>query len=124
MLSYRHGFHAGGWADVHKHVVLAALLGRLREKETPLSFVDAFAGDGIYDLTGAEAVKTGEFHIGIARLFGVAEAPPAITSYLSVVRAMNPLGELRAYPGSPALARALLRADDRLVLNELHPTAY
>lgn len=124
MLSYRHGFHAGGWADVHKHVALVLLLSHLRQKPTPFSVVDAFAGDAVYDLTGPEASKTREFETGICRIWSSGDAPDGVAGYLSAVHALNPSNDLAAYPGSPALARAALRSDDRLILNELHPTAH
>ncbi len=125
MLSYRHGFHAGGWADVHKHVAVALLLAHLRQKSTPFVVLDAFAGDAVYDLTGPEAVKTREFETGIAQIWQTTDAPAGVADYLSAVRACNSAaGPLVAYPGSPALARAALRDEDRLILNELHPTAH
>ena len=126
MLSYRHGFHAGGWADVHKHVCLALLFLHLRQKSAPFSMVDVFAGDAVYDLTGAEATKTREFETGIARVWSAADAPFGVAEYLAAVRRANPLGARSAvrYPGSPGLARSALREGDRLILNELHPTAH
>ena len=124
MLSYRHGFHAGFWADVHKHTALAILLARLRRKPAPFCVVDPFAGDGVYDLSAPAAQKTGEFHDGIARIWQRPDAPAGLGWYLDNVRAMNPGGRLTVYPGSPALARAALRDDDRLILAELHSTAH
>ena len=124
MLSYRHGFHAGHWADVHKHVLLVALLGHLAARDRPFQVLDLFAGDGVYDLTAAEALKTAEFRAGIARIWRRRDGPPGIVRYLGLVRALNGAGRLRVYPGSPALARALLRDQDRLSLCELHPAAH
>ena len=128
MLSYRHGFHAGGWADVHKHVAIALLLLHLRQKSTAFAVLDAFAGDAVYDLTGPEATKTREFETGIARIWDEPNAPPGVVEYVAAVRTFNDLGrdgaKLVRYPGSPALARAALRDSDRLILNELHPTAH
>ncbi len=124
MLSYRHGFHAGGWADVHKHVAFTLLLSHLRQKPAAFSVVDAFAGDAVYDLGGPDALKTREFEAGIARIWDTVDAPPGVEAYLASVRAANHGGTPTVYPGSPALARGLLRAGDRLILNELHPTAY
>lgn len=124
MLSYRHGFHAGYWADVHKHVVLAVLLGHLRRKDAPFCVIDAFAGDGVYDLSSAPALKTGAFRDGIARLWRRTDGPAAVQWYLDRVRSANAGGGLGRYPGSPALARAALRASDQLVLGELHPTSH
>lgn len=124
MLSYRHGFHAGNWADVQKHTALALLLGHLRRKDKPFCVLDAFAGDGVYDLAAPEAVKTGEFQEGIARLWQRRDAPAGADWYLDRVRAINPGDALERYPGSPMLARAALREDDRVILGELHPAAY
>lgn len=124
MLSYRHGFHAGNWADVHKHVALALLLAHLRVKAKPFTVIDAFAGDGVYDLTAPEALKTAEFESGIAKVWTRKDAPAGVAEYLDVVRAFNAGGRLARYPGSPAIARASLREADRVVLAELHPTAH
>lgn len=124
MLSYRHGFHAGHWADVHKHALLVALMGRLAARDRPLQVFDLFAGDGLYDLTSAEALKTAEFRAGIARIWRRRGGSPGLARYLGLVRALNGDSRLRIYPGSPALARALLRDQDRMTLCELHPTAH
>lgn len=129
MLSYRHGFHAGNWADVHKHAALALALRHLRRKDSPFCVIDPFAGEGAYDLAAPEARKTGEYRDGIEKIWRRADAPPGVDWYLGQVRDANPAvpdvgGRLIAYPGSPALARANLRPDDRLILGELHPTAH
>lgn len=122
MLSYRHSFHAGNFADVLKHSVLALLLEGLRRKEAPFCYLETHAGVGRYDLHGAAAQKTGEWREGIARLWPAAEPPEAAAPYLDAVRALNGDGNLRFYPGSPRIARHLLRPQDRMVLMELHPT--
>jgi len=124
MLSYRHGFHAGNWADVHKHVALMLLLGHLRRKPKPFCVIDVFAGDGVYDLTSPEARKTGEFKLGIGRIHRRADGPPGVAEFLDALRASDIEGALATYPGSPALARGALRDRDRLILCERHPTAY
>lgn len=123
MLSYLHGFHAGNFADVHKHVALNLLLGQLLGKEAPLAYLDTHAGRGLYDLQAPDALKTAESALGIARLWD-AELPAVLASYVAEVRRCNPEGGLRYYPGSPAIARAMLRAQDRLILCELHPTEF
>lgn len=122
LLSYQHSYHAGGPADVHKHVALSILLARLRQKEKPFCVIDLYAGDGTYDLAAAAAEKTKEFQSGIAKLWP--EMPPAADLYADVLRDLNADGDLKRYPGSPAIARAALRAGDRLIVNELHPAAY
>lgn len=123
MLSYRHGFHAGHAADVLKHAVFVFVLGHLQRKVGPLLVLDTHAGAGLYDLASAEAAKTGEFRGGIGRLLpaGSENAPELLADYLALVRARNPQETLRVYPGSPALALAMNRPQDRLAFFELHP---
>ena len=122
-MNYRHIFHAGNFADVLKHAVLARVLTHLKMKDTPFRVIDTHAGTGVYDLASVEAGKTGEWLGGIGRLNGPdAEALPAgaaevLEPLLAVIRAMPP----SAYPGSPEIARRMLRHGDALVLNELHP---
>jgi 23S rRNA (adenine2030-N6)-methyltransferase len=122
-MNYRHAYHAGNFADVVKHAVVALILRRLLAKPQPMMVLDAFAGVGLYDLGGVEALKTGEAARGIQRVW----PPPGgalgqgLAPYLDVVAALNPRGPLALYPGSPELARRLLRLEDRLVLVELHP---
>ena len=120
MLSYRHGFHAGNAGDVLKHSALAAALALLTRKDKPLCYVESHAGAGRYDLAGARAQKTGEYRAGIGRLWGRDDAPATLEPYLRAVRGENADGLLRLYPGSPAVAAAVLRPDDRLVLMEVN----
>lgn len=120
MLSYRHGFHAGNAGDVLKHAALAAALALLTRKDKPLCYLESHAGAGRYDLADARAQKTREHRRGIARLWDRTDTPPALEPYLRAVRAENPDGVLRRYPGSPAVAARVLRPDDRLVLMELN----
>lgn len=122
MLSYRHAFHAGNFADVFKHVLLTHLIGALRRKDKPFRVLDSHAGAGRYDLHSAPARKNREFTDGIGRLWRRSGLSPQLGEYLDRVRALNPGGKLRWYPGSPRIARDLLRPGDRLVLTELHPT--
>lgn len=123
MLSYRHAFHAGNFADVLKHAVLVHALRHAKAKPKPIYFLDTHAGAGSYDLRSAKAAKTGEFRAGIARVLAAdGPVPELLRPYLELVRAANPPGELCHYPGSPALARAVLRPLDRLELVELHGT--
>lgn len=122
MLSYRHGFHAGNFADVHKHVALVMLLRQLCRKPAPFCFLDTHAGAGLYDLTSRFAQKLREFESGIARVRAAPEPPPAVADYLEIVAAANAPGELSSYPGSPLIARRLLRPQDRMILVELHST--
>ena len=128
-MNYRHAFHAGGFADVVKHSVLALLIERLKQKDTPFRVIDTHAGVGVYDLTSSAAVRSGEWRDGIGRLWGRLrrrDLPPALAALLSpwleAVKAANAPGDtLRRYPGSPWIARHLLRRQDRLTAVELHP---
>jgi len=120
-MNYRHAFHAGNHADVLKHYVLSRLIALLSRKEAPFAYLDSHAGVGLYDLQGDQASRTGEWLQGIARLWQAEDVPDQLVDYLEVIRAMNPDGVLRHYPGSPELARLLTREQDRLHLNEKHP---
>ncbi len=121
-MNYRHAYHAGNFADVVKHAVLALLLGHLRKKPTPFCVIDTHAGIGCYDLTAEAAAKTGEFQHGIGRLLETGPLPALLDDYLAAVKAVNPgWPELRFYPGSPWISRSQLRPTDRLTLVELHP---
>ncbi|MBO4223157.1 23S rRNA (adenine(2030)-N(6))-methyltransferase RlmJ [Bradyrhizobium neotropicale] len=125
-MNYRHAFHAGGFADVIKHIVLVRILLYLQEKPAALRLIDTHAGAGLYDLTSDEARRGGEWLTGIARVMQARfsnEALPLVLPYLDIVRAFSPPGELKAYPGSPLIARALLRPQDRLTACELEPEA-
>jgi len=122
LFSYRHGFHAGNHADVLKHAVLVQMLAYLCAKETPIWFVDSHAGAGVYGLDSAFAQKNGEFRDGIGKLWGRKDLPPLLADYLRQVKALNPDGELRQYPGSPQIALQMLRAQDHIQLFELHST--
>lgn len=130
MLSYRHSFHAGNFADVHKHAVLSLLLAALRKKESPFCCIDTHAGAGRYDLNSAAAQKNREYLGGIGRLWRRGDVPPAFAAYLAAVRVLNaetaPPADSpaapRCYPGSPRIVRHHLRPQDRLILTELHGT--
>ena len=120
MLSYRHGFHAGNFADVLKHMVLLAVLDHLGRKPKALFYIDTHAGAGSYDLSSDFAQKKREYESGIGRLWDVIDAPVAVARYLECVRDANDGAALERYPGSPAIARHLLKAADRLILFERH----
>jgi 23S rRNA (adenine2030-N6)-methyltransferase len=122
MLAYRHAFHAGNHADVLKHTVLMRVLHYMNQKPKPYRLVDTHAGAGGYSLEGRYAQKKGEFEQGIARLWDRDDLPEALADYVQRVREFNPDGRLEQYPGSPAFAQMLLRAQDQLRLFELHPT--
>src|SRR6201999_3516336 len=125
-MNYRHAFHAGGFADVIKHIVLVRILTYLQDKQAAFRVIDTHAGAGVYDLTGEEARRGGEWLTGIARLMQARfseAALPLVTPYLDIVRPFNTQAELKAYPGSPLIARALLRPQDRLTACEVEPKA-
>ncbi len=119
-MNYRHGFHAGNFADCMKHALLVWLLGAMARKPAPFLLLDTHAGAGLYDLGDDAARRTGEWQRGVGRLRppGPGGPPPPLAPFLYALEAAAPPGH---YPGSPVLARALLRPDDRLVCCELHP---
>ena len=119
-MNYRHAYHAGNFADVMKHAVLALVVEHLKKKEKPFFLLDTHAGTGMTDLSGEEAQKTGEHAQGIARLLAAADPHPALGVYLDAVCALGG-SPLALYPGSPALMAHLARANDRLAFCELHP---
>ena len=123
-MNYHHEFHAGNFADVFKHAVLCRILHYLRTKPAAFRVIDTHAGAGLFDLSSSEASRSGEWHDGIEKLMA-AQLPQALADllspYLEVVGALNERGRLRVYPGSPALARAWLRPQDRLIACELEP---
>ncbi len=121
-MNYRHAYHAGSFADVVKHAALALIIAHLKTKPAPFVVIDTHAGRGRYDLDAPDALKTGEAARGILALLALARPPAALSPYLAAVRRQNPGGgKIRVYPGSPKIARALLRPRDRLVCVELHP---
>jgi 23S rRNA (adenine2030-N6)-methyltransferase len=122
MLAYRHAFHAGNHADVLKHATLVAVLRHMNAKDKAWRLVDTHAGAGAYALHAEHAQKHAEYKQGIARLWQTGDLPPLLADYVAQVRAFNPHEELALYPGSPRIARALMRPQDQLRLFELHPT--
>ena len=120
MLSYRHGFHAGNHADVLKHFVWTQLLRHLTRKDKPLWVLDTHAGAGCYSLEQGYAARNAEFETGIVRLWSRTDLPAPLAAYVEQVRAVNPDGVLRNYPGSPQFALQMTRDQDRLRFFELH----
>jgi 23S rRNA (adenine2030-N6)-methyltransferase len=118
-MNYRHAYHAGNFADVHKHVALVAVLLHLRKKDKPFAIIDTHAGAGLYDLAGPEAAKTSEAEDGIAKLRSTKVQTPALRHYLEIVDAFP-----GRYPGSPLIAARLLREQDRLIAIEKHPEEF
>lgn len=120
MLSYRHIYHAGNFADVFKHTLLTRLLIALSAKDKSYFYLDTHAGIGRYELTHEWAQKAREYENGITRLWYAKDIPSELAPYMEIVRAANPLGTLRYYPGSPLIASHFTRRDDRMVLVELN----
>jgi len=125
MLSYQHEYHAGSFADVHKHLCLRVLFEALLRKDKPVCYIDCHGGAALYDLNSREARRTAEHVAGIGRLWpgGAGHTAPALAAYLAAVASLNEDGRLRYYPGSPALAGRWLRPWDKAILLELHPQA-
>ena len=123
-MNYRHAFHAGSFSDVFKHAILARIFVYLARKETPFRFIDTHAGAGRYDLSGAEAKRSPEWREGVARILRASPPEPVaalLEPYLRAIGAADAKGTLASYPGSPAIAQALLRPQDRIALCEAHP---
>jgi 23S rRNA (adenine2030-N6)-methyltransferase len=125
-MNYRHAFHAGNFADVFKHVTLVYILRYLNEKPQAYRVIDTHAGNGLYDLSGAIANRTSEWRDGIGKLFPPEPslcANTVIAPYLDVIARQNAPGTLRRYPGSPLIALAVMRSQDRLTACEVEPHA-
>jgi len=122
-MNYRHGYHAGNFADVFKHAIVALIVDHLKQKPRPFWLLDCHAGAGQYQLDSIEAQKTREARDGIQRVYGAPPPPGSLGPYLDTIRSINrgQPGPPRIYPGSPVLMRALLRPVDRLVAVDLHP---
>lgn len=141
MLSYRHAFHAGNFADVLKHSVLTLVLDYMTRKEKGFCYIDSHSGAGMYQLADQYAQKTGEYKDGIAKIINDAQAPDSLEPYLSLIKSLNLINavdtsendqrnnasnnarsELELYPGSPGIAKAFVRRQDNSHLFELHST--
>jgi 23S rRNA (adenine2030-N6)-methyltransferase len=122
-VNYRHSFHAGNFADLVKHAALTRLLARLTVSPEPLLIVDTHAGAGLYDLGEPGQARSKEAEAGVARLAGL-DLPLEFDGLAAAVRARNPQGGVRLYPGSPALVCDALRPQDRYVACELHPDVH
>ena len=123
-MNYRHAFHAGNFGDVLKHVVLMMLVEHLKKKPAPFLYLDTHAGGGMYDLSEAEAQRSGEYKGGIGRLLEIPAAAlaPEVAAYVHLVRESAGAGKsaITAYPGSPLILSRMRRPADRLVLAETH----
>ncbi len=129
MLSYQHRYHVGNFADLHKHMIQCLLLNTLTQKEKPFSVLDLYAGEGLYGLKSTEAQRFQEAERGLFRLQRLitetkAEIPDVARPYLDAVRQVAGAQPPSLYAGSAELARLVLRDQDRLILNELHPSSH
>ncbi len=129
MLSYRHAFHAGNHADVLKHFVLMQVLAYMAQKDKPFWYLDSHAGAGIYALNQGFAAQNTEYQTGISKLWQQADLPSELANYVNFIKSLNRpsnprQAELNQYPGSPTCAKALLRAQDKMRLFELHPNDF
>jgi len=123
LLSYRHAFHAGNFADVLKHSVLTNVLEYMTRKDKGYTYIDSHSGAGMYQLTEEYAQKTGEYKQGIAKLINNKDVPEALDEYISLIQSFNEKeSELNLYPGSPAVAKEFSRRQDSAHLFELHST--
>jgi len=123
MLSYPHQYHAGSFADVHKHLIMRVLFESLLKKDKPFCYLDCHAGSGVYDLKSAASQKTAERVGGIDQLWHLNHKNSTLQAYLDAIKSLNEDTQLRYYPGSPKLAANWLREQDRAQLIELHPQA-
>ncbi|RTL89049.1 MAG: 23S rRNA (adenine(2030)-N(6))-methyltransferase RlmJ [Hyphomicrobiales bacterium] len=127
-MNYRHGFHAGNFADVFKHALLARLLSYLTRKDAPFRVIDTHAGEGAYDLSADEAERTLEWRDGVGRLADLsgadAQTLELLAPYLDCLGPFAPAGRPALYPGSPLIAARLMRPQDRAIFCELRPDAF
>ncbi len=122
MLSYRHAFHAGNFADVLKHSVLTLVLEYMTRKDKAFSYIDSHSGAGMYQLADEYAQKTGEYKDGIAKLINRNDLPTALSPYIDLIKQLNNENSLDVYPGSPGIAKQFMRRQDNSHLFELHPS--
>lgn len=122
MLSYRHAFHAGNFADVLKHSLLLHTVSYMTQKDKPLRIIDTHAGAGAYKFSNNQPIKNREFDNGIGKLWSRDDLPALVQEYVDFIKAFNTDKQLHFYPGSPLFMQAALRTKDNLFLHELHST--
>jgi 23S rRNA (adenine2030-N6)-methyltransferase len=121
MLSYQHIYHAGNFADVHKHAILTRVLQTMRVKDLPMIAMDTHAGRGVYDLTSAEAAKTQEFMKGIGHFWPMRAQPSPLRGYFDLIEKLNVTPEVLRYPGSSFILRQMMKPSNDLICVERHP---
>lgn len=124
MLSYRHSYHAGNFADVLKHITQVLIIEALQQKQKPFVYYDTHAGAGRYDLKSKSGQKIAEYKLGIRKLMQQQDMPPLLRRYSDIVKSINTDGKLKFYPGSPLVANLLMDRKSRLELSELHPSDF
>lgn len=125
MLSYQHGYHAGNFADVIKHIALTQILKYLTLKDKPLFYLETHSGKGLYDLKNKQAEKTKEYKQGIELIWSQQQnLPEGFQDYLQIITKLNHQEKLKFYPGSPYIAIDKLRMQDRMYFCELHPREF
>ncbi|NVK17264.1 MAG: 23S rRNA (adenine(2030)-N(6))-methyltransferase RlmJ [Methylocystaceae bacterium] len=124
MLSYQHGYHAGNFADVHKHTALCQIIDHFKDHKKVVTFIDSHSGRGFYDLCGEQAEKTGEWKDGYARLSDQTVSNPELKRYCDAIKTFQNTHEGLTYPGSPALTQQQMQDNQRAVFFELHPTEF
>lgn len=117
MYSYQHKYHAGNMADFHKHITIIAILQYLQQKPTSCCVIDAFAGDGLYDLTSIEAQKNKEY-------LYVHNALNNLAKHNELFNKLSTMVNNNTYPGSPSIITSLVRPIDRAIFIENHPQSY
>jgi len=129
-MNYRHIYHAGSFSDVIKHIALIALLLSLTRKETPFCYIDTHAGSACYDLFSEFAAKTKEYENGIEKIIQADNPPPLVKKYLDCIHQINnkltntKFSSLHYYPGSPLIAKQIIRPHDRIIACELQLQEY
>lgn len=124
MLSYRHSYHAGNFADVLKHSVQTLIIQALKQKPKPFVYYDTHAGSGRYDLKSNQGQKIAEYNNGIKKIWHRKDVPEILAPYINLIKELNSREELSQYPGSPLIADMLMHRNNRLELSELHPTDF
>jgi 23S rRNA (adenine2030-N6)-methyltransferase len=124
MLSYRHSYHAGNFADVLKHTVQTLIIEELNQKAKPYVYIDTHAGAGRYDLSSENSTKVGEYKLGIEKIWNLENPDKLLNPYINIIKKLNPTPTIKQYPGSPLIAKLLMPNSYRLELSELHPTDF
>ncbi len=123
-MNYRHFYHVGSFADVFKHSLLMVVINSFKQKDKGFCYIDTHAGIGSYDLRREETQRSKEYQTGIATLLKAPHPPTELAQYIELVKACQNSETLHCYPGSPLVAKSLLRPQDLMIVNELHPEDY